>query len=324
MYPRPRVVISKCIEFEPVRYNGQMIRNDFVKQLLNHVEAIPVCPETGIGLGVPRDTLRLVKKDDGFHLIQPKTGNDYTETMINFSDKFLNSLDDIDGFILRTGSPSSGLTRVKVYAKAGRSPVVGRDSGIFASRVVDRFEHLAIDEDMRLNNGIIKDHFLRKLYLLADYRETLQEKSIEKLKEFHLRNEMQLNIYNYPNQIKMAQLLEKDNLEQIIPKYKKMLYDSLSKAPDCFSYAKTLEKSLEHFETILNIDEIEFFIHQLDLYRDGTIPLIVPVDIIRSWIARTGQEYLSQQTFYNPYPEELMDLDAVTAVCGDRDYWKNM
>ncbi|MBD3172502.1 DUF1722 domain-containing protein [Candidatus Bathyarchaeota archaeon] len=324
MYPRPRVVISKCIEFEPVRYNGQMIRNDFVKQLLNHVEAFPVCPETGIGLGVPRDTLRLVKKDDGVHLIQPKTGNDYTETMTKFSDRFLDTLDDVDGFILRTGSPSSGLTRVKVYAEAGRSPVVGRSSGIFASRVKERFGHLALDEDMRLNNGVIKDHYLRKLFILADYRETLTENSIEKLKDFHLRNELQLNIYNIQNQIEMAQLLMKDNLEQILPEYKEYLYDSLSKAPDCLSYAKTLEKSLEYFETTLNMDEIDFFIHQLELYRDGVIPLIVPVDIIRSWIARTGQEYLSQQTFYNPYPEELMDLDAVTAVCGDRDYWKNM
>lgn len=196
MYPKPIVVISKCIEFEPVRYNGQMIHDDFVKKLLNHVQAIPVCPEVGIGLGVPRDTLRLVRKGETVHLIQPKTGNDYTETMLDFSDKFLNELGDVDGFILKTGSPSSGLTRVKVYAKAERSPVVGRDSGMFSSRVIKRYKHLALEEDMRLRNGAIKDHFLRKLFILADYRESTKEENLDELTRFHNRNEMQLAIYN--------------------------------------------------------------------------------------------------------------------------------
>lgn len=324
MYPKPRVVISKCIEFEPVRYNGQIIHDDFVKKLLNHVEAIPVCPEVEIGLGIPRDTLRLVQIGEDIHLIQPKTGKDYTETMVEFSDNFLNELGDVDGFILKTGSPSTGLTRVKVYAKAEKSPIVSRDSGIFASRVIQRYKHLALEEDMRLRNGTIKDHFLRKLFILADYRESIKEDNLDTLQIFHNRNRMQLAIYNKTNLLKMSKLFETKNIDEIKPEYSKYIFDSLSKAPDCGSYAEYLEESLGYFKEILTQDEIDFFNHQLELYREGTIPLIVPLDIIRSWIARTKHEYLSNQTFFNPYPEELMDLDAVIAVCGDRDYWENM
>lgn len=324
MYPKPIVVISKCIEFEPVRYNGQIIHDDFIRKLLNHVEAIPVCPEVGIGLGVPRDTLRLVRKGEDIHLIQPKTMNDYTDTMRDFSDNFLNELGEVDGFILKTGSPSSGLTRVKVYAKAERSPVVGRDSGIFASKVIKKYQHLALEEDMRLRNGTIKDHFLRKLFIIADYRECTKEETLDGLTGFHIRNQMQLGIYNKPNLLEMTKLLENKNIDEIRPEYSKYLFDALSNAPDCGSYAESLEETLGCFKEILTKDEIDFFNHQLMLYRDGTIPLIVPLDIIRSWIARTKHKYLSNQSFFDPYPEELMDLDAVIAVCGDRDYWKHM
>ena len=294
-----------------------------LKKMLNHVEAISVCPEVGIGLGVPRDTLRLVRMGESIHLVQPKTGNDYTETMTEFSDNFLDGLGEVDGFILKTGSPSSGLTRVKVYARAERSPVVGRDSGIFASRVIKRYKHLALEEDMRLRNGTIKDHFLRKLFILADYRESTKEEDFE-LIGFHKRNEMQLRIYNKSNLLQMTKLIENKNIEEIKTEYSKYLFDSLSSAPDCGAYADSLEESLSYFNEILTKDEIDFFNHQLELYRGGVIPLIVPLDVIRSWIARTKHEYLSKQTFFDPYPEELMDLDAVIAVCGDRDYWENM
>jgi uncharacterized protein YbbK (DUF523 family) len=72
IFPKPRVVISRCIEFEPVRYNGQIISSEFVKGLLPHIEAITVCPEVDIGLSVPRDTLRLVKKGKEVRLFYTK------------------------------------------------------------------------------------------------------------------------------------------------------------------------------------------------------------------------------------------------------------
>ena len=78
-FPRPRVVISRCIEFESVRWNAQIVRSDFVKGLLPHVDPITVCPEVEIGLGVPRETLRVVRGDGGLRLLQPKTGVDVTD-----------------------------------------------------------------------------------------------------------------------------------------------------------------------------------------------------------------------------------------------------
>src|SRR5665647_2358994 len=59
-FPKPVVVVSKCITFEPIRWNGQIIASEFVEKLKPYVNFVPVCPEVEIGLGVPRDPIRIV------------------------------------------------------------------------------------------------------------------------------------------------------------------------------------------------------------------------------------------------------------------------
>ena len=83
-FPRPRIVVSKCIEFDHCRYDGSMIPSDFVKALKPYVDYIPVCPEMEIGLGAPRETIRMVAAGDSIRLMQPATGLDLTEKMNHF------------------------------------------------------------------------------------------------------------------------------------------------------------------------------------------------------------------------------------------------
>ena len=56
-FARPKVVLSKCIEFANCRYDGSMIPSDFVKALKSQVDFIPICAEMEIGLGVPGDSI---------------------------------------------------------------------------------------------------------------------------------------------------------------------------------------------------------------------------------------------------------------------------
>ena len=119
-FSKPVVVVSKCITFEPVRWNGQIIASEFVEKLKTYVNFIPVCPEVEIGLGVPRDPVRIVLVNGEKKLLQPATGFDFTDKMIKFSQSFLDSLDAVDGFILKSASPSSGFKNVKVYPSIER------------------------------------------------------------------------------------------------------------------------------------------------------------------------------------------------------------
>ncbi len=326
-FPKPKVVISRCIEFEPVRYNGQIISSEFVRGLLNHIEPIPICPEVEIGLGVPRDTLKLVKMKDGIHLVQPSTGSDLTEKMNIFSDTFFSTLGDVDGFILRSGSPSSGLTRVKVYSSTEKSPMIGYSSGLFAGKVKENYSHLAVEEDLRLKNGRIREHFLRKIYTLARFREIKGTKKFGTLVEYHTKNKIQLKAYNEKEMRILGRLVantENKPLQEVLRDYETHLYSALKRAPTCSTYTNVLINSLGYFSDDITPGEKQFFLKQIQNYRDGRTPLIVPVDIMKSWIIRTNKEYLDNQTFFNPYPEELLDIASIIEACGDRDYWKNL
>jgi uncharacterized protein YbgA (DUF1722 family)/uncharacterized protein YbbK (DUF523 family) len=327
MFSEPRVVISKCIEFEPVRYNGLIISSEFVRELKKHVTSIPVCPEVGIGLGVPRDTLRLVKQGDDIRLMQPKTGLDLTDKMREFADNFFSKMGEVDGFVMRSSSPTSGFTRVKIYPKITKSALIGFGPGIFGGMVKERYGHLAVEEDLRLKHGAIREHFLRKLYILSDFRATRHNKSMKALIDFHTRNKIQLKAYNEKRMRELGRIVANHDqlgLDKILKNYEETLYLALKRAARCSSYYNVLMNSLGYFSKELSNEEKQFFLHQLQLYRDGIIPLIVPVDIMRSWVIRTNQEYLDKQTFFKPYPEELMDIESIVSACGDRDYWKNI
>jgi len=109
---RPVVVVSSCLGKEACRYNGAALDDPFVASLADHVTLRPVCPELEVGLGVPRDPVRLVARGADVAMVQPKTGLDLTEAMRSFSASFLDGLGSVDGFVLKGRSPSCGLSQV--------------------------------------------------------------------------------------------------------------------------------------------------------------------------------------------------------------------
>lgn len=323
---KPRVVVSRCIEFEPVRYNGQMMRSEFVRALLPHVEPITVCPEVDIGLGVPRQTLRLVKRKDEKRLYQPETGLDLTERMLAFAEGFMGSLPPVDGFIMKSGSPSSGVRNVKVYGSVKPSPVVERSSGLFGGLVRERFGHLAVEDDRRLDNARIREHFLRKLFTLARFRGASGSGAMRDIVEFHTVNKLLLKTYNQKEMRVLGRIVANQEgrpAEEVFQLYGEHLYAALRRAPRCTSYVNTIMNSMGYFSRELSGAEKRFLLDRLDDYREGRAPLVAPLDILRSWIVRFGEPYLGRQTFFNPYPEELVDVDSIVEACGSRDYWED-
>ncbi len=167
---KPVVVVSKCITFGPVRWNAREIASDFVERLKPHADFYVVCPEVEIGLGVPRAPLRIVLTEGELRLVQPATGFDFTSEMRMFSDSFLSSLQQVDGFILKSGSPSCGIADARIYSGLETSTTVERGPGFFGKAVADRFPHLAVEDEHRLINPLIKAHFLERLFRLARLR----------------------------------------------------------------------------------------------------------------------------------------------------------
>ena len=168
---RIRLGISACLLGDKVRYDGEKIACGFVLELEPHVDLVPICPEVEIRLGVPRDPIRLVEGERGIRLVRPSTGRDLTSEMETFADGFLGGVTSVDGFLLKSRSPSCGIRDVKRYRPDGELSSSGKGRGLFGEAVLDRFGHLAMEDEGRLRDSRIREHFLTKLFALASLRE---------------------------------------------------------------------------------------------------------------------------------------------------------
>jgi uncharacterized protein YbgA (DUF1722 family)/uncharacterized protein YbbK (DUF523 family) len=325
MKAKPIVVVSACLTFAPVRWDYSIIASEFVEKLKPYVQFIPVCPEIEVGLGVPRDPVRLVLRDRDLRLIQPSTGKDVTDKMQEFSQKFLSSLKDVDGFILKSASPSSGIKNVKIYPTSERSASIAKGDGLFGGMVLKKYPNLAIEDERRLLNPRINEQFLVKLYTIASFRETKKENSLKALIKFHSENKYLLTAYSQKQLHILGNIVanqEKKPLKSILTSYENNLYPAISHPPSVGSNINVLLKIMGYFSSELSKGEKAFFLKTTEQYREGKLPLSACKSILRSWVIRFKNEYLFTQTFLMPYPEQLVDLDSYSADFMGKEYWK--
>lgn len=303
---KPKVVVSKCLGFAKCRWNGTAIPVSFIDRLRKHVNFIAVCPEVEIGLGIPRAPIRIVNN----RLIQPKTGRDFTDKMNKFSDKFLNNLKNVDGFILKYKSPSCGLKNVPVYPSTGKVQAKSSGPGFFGKKVLEKFKGLPIEDEGRLRNFKIREHFLTSLFTLADFRKVKKSKSIPKLLAFHTRNKFLLMAYNQKELRILGQILanQANNFRITADEYEEHLKLALSRMPRYTSNINVLLHAYNHFSKKLNEKEKKYFHHLIEEYQDARIPLSAILVLLKDWVMRFDDKFLAKQTFFQPYPEDLISI----------------
>lgn len=310
MNTKPIVVVSKCLGFDACRYNGQMLSDSFVDQLAPYVEFRTVCPEVEIGLGTPRSPVKIVVRDGKPLLIQPETEKDVTESMETFSHDFLSSLDEVDGFILKNRSPSCGIKDTKLYSKVGKGPQLGKGAGLFGQKVIEMYGGLAVEDEGRLNNIKIREHFLIKLFTLARFREVKQTGTTQALIEFQTTHKMLLMAYNQTRMRLLGKLIgkadKKSSAKKLIAEYEEGLHHILIRPARTTAHINALMHALGYFSKQLKTSEKGFFLDLLEKYRNGQIPLITLLSLIQSWTIRFNSEYLAQQLYFSPYPESLL------------------
>lgn len=161
---KPTVVISRCLGFDICRYDGEEMNHAFIERLKPYVNFITVCPEVGMGLGVPRAPIRVVLNNDNYKLIQPSTGIEFTDKIKKFSLSFLNELYDIDGIILKSKSPSCGIIDTKIFSDTHEEETIARGTGFFAREVIRRFPDVIMEDENRLSDSKVQKEFLAAIY----------------------------------------------------------------------------------------------------------------------------------------------------------------
>ena len=161
---KPKVYISRCLGYDHCRFDGAIINSQAVERIKEFVDVVHDCPEMGIGLGVPRRPINIKMGQEGHVLFQPATERDLTEKMQDWVSERLDRIEDVNGFILKAKSPSCGMGDVKVYGPTGRGLITGKEDGFFGREVRKRFSEPALEDEARLQDPAIMDHFLTKLF----------------------------------------------------------------------------------------------------------------------------------------------------------------
>lgn len=310
-FAKPRVVISKCIEFASCRWNGLKISSEVVRSFMPLIDFHPVCPEYEIGLGIPRDPIRVVSVDDELRLLQPATGRDVTAGMNAFSRTFLDAVGEVEGFILKSRSPSCGIKDVKIYPGIEKQPAVTKGVGFFGRAVLDAFPVLPIEDEGRLTNFRLREHFLTKLYTIASFRPVKAARKMARLVEFHTHNKLLLMAYNQKELKLLGRIVansEHRSIDVLLDDYEKHLYAALLRPARYTSNINVCMHALGYFSEELTSREKAYFLDSLEHYREGKAPLSVCLGLIMSWIVRFDEPYLKEQTFFQPYPEELIEI----------------
>ncbi|MBK7048800.1 MAG: DUF523 domain-containing protein [bacterium] len=155
MTPAPttlRIAVSACLLGEPVRYDGQEKTCAAVRDgLAALAELVPLCPEVGAGMPVPREPVDLHGDAAAPRMIGGVTGEDWTERTLAWIEAALDRCESlgVSGFVLKARSPSCGVGTAALYAVPGAGPA--RTDGLLAAAIRRRFPHLPLVEDEGLD-----------------------------------------------------------------------------------------------------------------------------------------------------------------------------
>lgn len=309
--PPIRIGVSSCLLGEEVRYDGKHKRDAFVTKVLSqYVEFIPVCPEVSIGLGVPRAPINLHGELEEPRLLSQDQSIDHTDTMNNWSAEYLATLpDDLCGFILKSKSPSCGMFRLPVHHTDGTTTREGR--GLFAQALTKALPHLPVEEDGRLNDTPLRENFIQRIFTMHRWHEFLRNDPTPKgLVAFHTCHKYTLLAYNEVVYRDMGRWVAQAGSlpwDELISGYLNMMTQALAKPASRGRHTNVLQHLMGFLKTHLSSDDKEELLDLLDQYREGQVPLIVPLTLLRHHARHNDvPEWVHQQVYLRPYPKELL------------------
>ncbi|MDQ7784390.1 MAG: DUF523 and DUF1722 domain-containing protein [Desulfomonilaceae bacterium] len=304
------VGVSACLLGENVRYNGGHSRDPFICDTLSrYVRFVPVCPEVECGFPIPRETFRLVGDPESPRFVTTRTGVDHTRKMVTWCAEKVKALEseNLCGFLFKKGSPSSGMERVKVYTEQGMPS--NRGVGMFARAFMEHFPLLPVEEDGRLHDPKLRENFIEALFVLKRWRETLDPKPTRRtFVEFHTRHKL-LIMSHSPNHMrlmgKMIAQIKNHPIDDFRIRYQGLLMDALRLKTTRRKNTDVLFHVMGFFKKRITSDEKQELVETIENYRNGFIPLIVPITLLSHYVRKYEQPYLAEQFFLNPHPLEL-------------------
>ncbi len=305
-----KIGVSACLLGEKVRYDGGHKHDRYLTDVLGrYVTYVPVCPEVECGLGIPRETLRLVGDPENPRLVTTRSGIDQTERMKTWAAARLDALEkeNLCGFVFKKDSPSSGMARVKVYTEEGMPS--HRGSGIFARAFMERFPLVPTEEEGRLNDLGLRENFLEQVFTLKRWRDaTAGGRSMGALVDFHTRHKLLLLSHSQKHYREMGKLVAEGKrlgAGALYREYERLMLEALRLRATVKKHLNVLQHLMGYFKNDLSADEKMELLELFEEFRKETLPLIVPVTLINHYVRKYRQPYLANQVYLQPHPLDL-------------------
>jgi uncharacterized protein YbgA (DUF1722 family)/uncharacterized protein YbbK (DUF523 family) len=302
--------ISACLLGENVRYDGGHKLDRFLTDTLGrYVQYVPVCPEVECGLPVPRESMHLEGNPDSPRLITSRTNRDMTERMVSWAKRRVVEIEkeDLCGFIFKSGSPSSGMKRVKVYHE--KEMPVKRGIGMFARIFMEHFPLLPVEDEGRLHDPGLRENFIERIFVLKRWRGVLTRKQNRgNIVDFHTKHKLLILSHSpkhYQTMGKLVARAKELSLREFYQQYQTLLMASLYLKTSPKKNANVLQHMMGYFKEQLSADEKKELLEVIDHYREGALPLVVPMTLMQHYVRKYDQPYLKEQVYLNPHPLEL-------------------
>jgi uncharacterized protein YbgA (DUF1722 family)/uncharacterized protein YbbK (DUF523 family) len=302
--------ISSCLLGEEVRFNGGHKHSSVcTKELAKYFQFKSVCPEMGIGLGVPRKPIRLVGDPKQPRAIGVDNPNiDVTDKLKAYGQKTLPDMKDISGYIFMKGSPSCGVFRVKVYRENGM-PNENPGSGIFASVIMESFPLLPVEEAGRLSDPVLKENFINRVFAYNDWQQLRKAGlKISALIDFHSRYKYTLMAHSSDGCVKLGRMLANPaelDIDELGHQYFELFMQTLARKATRKTNTNVLMHLQGYLKTKLDRKQTESLCEVIEQYRVGILPIIVPVSLMKGLFHSNPNDYIEKQVFLQPYPEDL-------------------
>jgi len=310
--PKIKIGISACLMGEKVRFDSGHKNNTYIQGTLSdYFEFTSFCPEMDIGLGVPRQAIRLVSSEEGVRCIGSRTPElDVTELLYQSAEKKKRWHEELCGYILKKDSPSCGMERVKLY----KSEMAERKGvGLYAERLMENFPNLPVEEEGRLGDARLRENFIQRVYIFSRWKSVKQNGfSLSQLQNFHARHKYIFMSHDQIMAKQLGNLLANGSateLEDLSSTYLTEMMALLKKVASRNNHVNTLQHIQGYLKKQLTADDKQEMQASIEAYRRGLLPLIVPITLLRHHFRLYPNAYITESFYMQPHPGELMLLN---------------
>lgn len=309
-----KIGISSCLLGENVRFDSGHKKNSYITGvLMDYFEFLPFCPEVEIGLGVPREPIRLVSVGDEIRCKGTKNNElDVTDKLYDIAGKQREWHRELSGYILKKDSPSCGMERVKIYNNNMPSR---KGIGIYAKRLMESLPFLPVEEEGRLEDAHLRENFIRRVYIYSRWKMMCkQEITISRLQEFHANHKYILMSHDQGQARELGVLLAESSdtgFNILVSNYLEKMMSVLKLIATRKNHVNTLQHIQGYLKKHLDSNDKAELNEIIEGYKNGLLPLIVPITLLRHHFRRHPNKYITQSYYMTPHPGELMLLNNI-------------